>query len=124
MTWINPSIITERGTRIRLYTTVDASHRVKRHLAIKESERRFGATYSATRMLKLLLLTAGKNSGWVSKRVNNFRTLLRAGKTTQLVPLVIIVDRTDIIYPVYTVRSQSLRRLSRKFKFHTPQSQA
>jgi len=43
--------------------TVNASHRVKRQLAIKESERRFGTTYSTARILKLLLLTAGKISG-------------------------------------------------------------
>jgi len=115
MKGINPSIITERVTSIRLYTTLDASYRVKRHLAIKESERRFGTTYSTARMLKLLLLTAGKISGWVSHQVVNFRTILRAGKATPLVPLVNCVDRTDIIYFVYTVRSQSLRRLSRKY---------
>jgi len=42
----------------------------------------------------------------VSKRVINFRTLLRADKTTELVPLVTIVDRTDI-YCIYCTQSIS-----------------
>ena len=47
----------------RSYTTFDVGHRDKRYLAILDLERRFGATYLATRMLKLLLLTADKSSG-------------------------------------------------------------
>ena len=63
---VNPYIMSGKVTNIRFgtrsYTTFGVGHRDKRYLAILDLERRFDATYPATRLLKLLL-TAGKSSG-------------------------------------------------------------